>query len=84
MGSSVMSRKNVTKVVWYILVQLSSIKQHNVNGVNEQRTEGPLYLPFFPSVIWPLTSVFCYPTPDTRNLTPVLLKMKSDKAIRIL
>jgi hypothetical protein len=50
-----MSHKDVTKVVWYILVQLDVL---NACGFNEQRTEkriqrteGPLYLPFFPSVI---------------------------------
>ena len=50
-----MSHKYVANVVWYILVQLSSL---NAYGFNEQRTEnriqrteGPLYLPFFPSVI---------------------------------
>jgi hypothetical protein len=51
-----MSHKNVTKVVYFSSVEF--FKQHNVYGFNEQRTEnriqrteGPHYLPFFPSVI---------------------------------
>ena len=38
MGASVMSHKNVTKVVWYILVQLSSLNNtmSMVSGVSVQ------------------------------------------------
>jgi hypothetical protein len=64
--SSVVSHKNVIKVVWYILVQLRSLSNTMsvVSGVSVQV-----------SAFWPLASILRLLAsrrgPDTRNLKPI-------------
>jgi hypothetical protein len=80
-----MSHKNVSKVLWYILVQLSSSNNtmSMVSGVRCQLSEDRDQAPAcdeLSSVLCFLFSVIRLLTPDTRNLTPVLLKKKIDKS----
>ena len=74
---SVVSRKNVIKIVWYILVQSSSLNNTKslVSGVRFQVSEkgDRMRILIILNVIGCLTL-----TPDTRHLKPVLLKENID------